>query len=118
MKRQYTTLDRTECVFDLLEWISQRDERPEEISDSLSILASERRRHVLTIVDEHGEPLALADVADEVAIRESGRPLTELSAQRVARVYTSLYHDHLPRLQDAGLLEYDQNRDLVAPGWD
>lgn len=104
-------------VLELLDLLEQFDRPPEAVTRALRLLASERRRHLLSVVREHGEALALADVADEVAIRESGRPLTELTAERVARVYTSIYHDHLPRLVDAGLLSYDQSRDIVAPAW-
>ncbi len=63
----------------------------------------------------YDEEITLPDAAEEVAVRESGSTVQELSADRVANVYLSLYHDHLPRLIDAGLLEYDQERDLVWP---
>ena len=63
----------------------------------------------------YGESLTLPDAAEEVAVRETGRKVTELSAERVHQIYISLYHDHLPRLVEANLLEYDQERDLVSP---
>jgi len=50
-----------------------------------------------------------------VAIRETGHNVADIPAEQVQKVYLSLYHDHLPRLVDAGLLEYDQERDLVTP---
>lgn len=118
MEPPHHSVDTAHLVLDVLDRLESVETPPEELSSCLSLLASERRRHVITIVSGVGEPITLADVADEVAIRESGRPLTELSPERVARVYTSLYHDHLPRLQDAGIVTYDQERDLVGPGWD
>nr|WP_317175848.1 hypothetical protein [Halovivax sp. KZCA124] len=33
----------------------------------------------------------------------------------IEAMQTSLYHSHLPKLKEAGLVEYDEGRDLVAP---
>ncbi|PGF17081.1 hypothetical protein CP556_13785 [Natrinema sp. CBA1119] len=33
----------------------------------------------------------------------------------IEALQTSLYHSHLPKLKEAGLVEYDEERDLVAP---
>lgn len=78
------------------------------------LLSSPRRRHVLRCLDEYDDPLALADLADEVAVREYDRPLTETSPEEVKRIYVSLYHTHVPKLEDAGVVEYNQERDLVS----
>ncbi|MDZ7730808.1 MAG: hypothetical protein U5K37_07710 [Natrialbaceae archaeon] len=47
----------------------------------------------------------------QVAIRERGKPLVDISADYIARIYITLYHDHLPKVVDAGLLQYDQERE-------
>ncbi|MXV63770.1 hypothetical protein GS429_17225 [Natronorubrum sp. JWXQ-INN-674] len=85
------------------------------VDEAFTLLANHRRRLLLEVMRTYGEELTLPDAAEEVAVRETGRKVTELSAERVHEVYISLYHDHLPRLVDAGLLEYDQERDLVSP---
>ncbi|MFC7215033.1 hypothetical protein ACFQO4_13220 [Saliphagus sp. GCM10025334] len=105
----------SELAFDLLEWLGDQSESAAAIDETLRAVAAERRRLLLSVLDEHGQELTLPDAAEEVAQCETGKSITELSAERVANVYISLYHDHLPRLVDAGLLEYDQERDLVAP---
>ncbi|MFC3956833.1 DUF7344 domain-containing protein [Halovivax cerinus] len=108
------TIDLTRALLDTLP-----DGAPEApTSQTLDILSNERRRHVLRVVREQGEAITLPDVADEVAVREHGRPLPEISPERVTEIYISIYHDHLPRLVDAGLLVYDQERDLVVPAFD
>ena len=90
---------------------------PERIDDVLQLLADRRRRLTLAVLRRHGESLSLPDVADEVAVHERGRPLPEISPETVTEIYTSIYHDHLPRLVEAGLVSYDQERDLVKPAF-
>ncbi len=79
----------------------------------LVCLANHRRRIVLTRLRMH-ESISLADLADEVAECEQGRPLCDIDEEQVLKVYLSLYHDHLPRLMDAGLIDYDQQADWVS----
>ncbi|ELY93217.1 hypothetical protein C482_19646 [Natrialba chahannaoensis JCM 10990] len=113
----HTTTDRAAFILAALEWLDQCEHGldPEAVDSAFDLLASERRRQFLTVMMTHEEAITLPDVAEEVAVRETGEPVTELSAQCVANVYISLYHDHLPRLVDAGLITYDQERDLVQP---
>lgn len=86
----------------------------DSLDDVFELLASERRRHALRCLHEFDDPLALADLADEVAARENDAPITELSGETVKRVYTSLYHTHVPKLAAANLVRYDQELDAVA----
>ncbi|WP_209019637.1 DUF7344 domain-containing protein [Halorussus marinus] len=79
----------------------------------LDALGDFRRRCVLAALLSHAD-LPLADLADEVTVEERGRPLSSVDAQTVLEVYLSLYHTHVPKLSDAGLVAYDQQRDLVA----
>ncbi|MEY7851466.1 hypothetical protein AB7C87_19960 [Natrarchaeobius sp. A-rgal3] len=111
----HPTFDRTEFVLAVLEWLEGQENSPEAVDESLELLADGRRRSFVRVMQTYGESLTLPDAAEEVAVRETGTPVPELSAEHVADVYISLYHDHLPRLVDAGLLEYDQERDLVSP---
>ena len=103
-----------ELASHLLEQITHRDESAEAVDEVMRALAAQRRRLLLEVLLTHDQELTLPDAAEEVAQREANRSITELSAERIANVYISLYHDHLPRLVDAGLLEYDQEHDLVA----
>ncbi|MWG33872.1 DUF7344 domain-containing protein [Halomarina oriensis] len=83
------------------------------VDEGFDILSNARRRAVLRLLDEHHQ-ISLPDVADEVATDEEDVSIVEVDPGAVLDVYLSLYHDHVPRLVDAGLVEYEQERDLVA----
>jgi len=53
-------------------------------------------------------------VADELAVWEHDARITEISAEDVAAIHTDLYHVHVPKMADAGVVEYSQERELVA----
>lgn len=76
-------------------------------------VSARRRRFLLDCLHQFDEPVSLPDLADEVAERERGEPLSTIPGERVKDVYLSLYHRHVPALADAGVVEYDQDADLV-----
>ena len=90
-------------------------EEPDQPSSDgvIRLLADERRRHALRCLLEH-DALPLADLADEVAVRERGEPIGEIPAEDVKDVYMSLYHSHVPKLAEANVVAYDQDTDAVA----
>lgn len=77
------------------------------------IAAHERRRLALGRLAEHAR-LTLPDLADELAAAEHGTDVADVPAETVTRTYFDLYHRHVPRLADAELVRYDQDRDLVS----
>lgn len=79
----------------------------------LRIAADERRRRALDRLAEHAQ-LTLPDLADELAALEHGTPVQDVPAEDVTRTYFDLYHRHVPKLCDADLARYEQERDLVA----
>lgn len=78
-----------------------------ELSD---LLADPQRRLALEILSEATAPLALADLATEIAAREEDQPAHTVDQDRAKRVLISLYHSHMPKLSDAGVLAYDETR--------
>ncbi|WP_425607567.1 DUF7344 domain-containing protein [Natrinema zhouii] len=58
--------------------------------------------------------MALADLADEIAAREKETSITDIPAEEVKRIYMPLYHTHIPKLEEADLVHYKQERDTVT----
>lgn len=78
-----------------------------------AVLADSRRRFVLACLDEYATPMALADVADELATWELDVAIAEVPATEVKTIYIALYHVHIPKMEAAGMVEYSQKRDAV-----
>ncbi|UPV73902.1 hypothetical protein M0R89_15330 [Halorussus limi] len=81
------------------------------VNTLFDVLRAERRRYVLSTLQSHETSMSLTDLAHEVAKRENGEasPTTEA----VTRVHASLYHVHIPKLKEANIIEYDQERRIV-----
>lgn len=77
------------------------------------LLADQRRRYTLACLEDHSRTIALADLAEEVAVRENEEPIAEIPKEEIMTIRTSLYHNHVPRLADAGVVEYDSDCDSV-----
>lgn len=79
-----------------------------------SCLSSSRRRYALYCMRDAEKALSLADLAEDVANMETEMPKHEIDKKAVKDVYLSLYHRHVPKLADAGLVQYDQELDMVS----
>lgn len=78
------------------------------------LLAHHRRRTILALLQTYSYPLPLADVAEEVAVREHDTSIDGIPADEVKRIYMTLYHRHIPKLSQYEVVSYDQDRDMVA----
>lgn len=94
--------------------MTELQQAQQNIDTAFECFAYHRRRYALRGLRMHESPMVLADLADEVAVREAEAPLTEIPAEEVKRVYMSLYHTHIPKLADEQFVQYDQERDAVA----
>jgi len=82
----------------------------EEIFD---VLHNERRRHVLQYLRQNGGPVSLGDLASNVAAAEYDCTCEDVTSAQRKRVYTTLQQSHLPRMDDAGIIEYDEDRGVI-----
>lgn len=71
------------------------------------LLAHDARRAAVACLTSRNRPVALADLAADVADRTSDRPRSERSTEAVSKIQTALHHVHLPKLADAGVVAYD-----------
>ncbi|WP_336343588.1 DUF7344 domain-containing protein [Halalkalicoccus ordinarius] len=78
------------------------------------ILSDRRRRDVLYHLNESEERVELADLAQAVAVRETGSEEGAVSATDLRRVHVSLYHAHVPKLAAANAVAFDRSERTVA----
>lgn len=62
--------------------------------------------------------LTVADLADEIAVEESGKRLADIDPQTVCDIYFELCEKLLPYLARSSFVAYDAERELVSlPGY-
>ena len=84
-----------------------------------SLLAEPERRLLLYEVADN-RTATLEELVDRIAALERGVNASALDTETRQRVYVSLVHNHLPRLADYDIIEYDlRSGDIVfAEGFD
>lgn len=76
------------------------------------VLRNERRTQVLKHLQQKQETVTLRELSEQLAALETG----EMPPPRNIResAYNSLHQVHLPKLDEFGIVEYQQNRKLVS----
>lgn len=77
------------------------------------LLKNRRRREVLTYLLEAEGTVTLGELAEQIAAWENDTTVNALSSDQRKRVYVALYQTHLPKMDDAGIIDYDQDRGLI-----
>lgn len=77
------------------------------------ILRNERRRRVLKYLDEQGGNTTLGDVSERLAAIENDKPKSQITSQERKRLYVGLYQCHLPRMNDAGAIDFNSDRGII-----
>lgn len=80
----------------------------------LSIVANEQRRAVLTALNTAlNKQLAHNVLVERVADQLLEDDSEQLSSDRRHRIRVRLHHTHLPKLEDAGLIDYETETDHI-----
>jgi len=83
--------------------------------DAGGLLSDRRPRYLLYCLHMYSTPIRLPDIAHQVTVWERpDSPSVCLKAR--LETYMSLYHDHLPRLRDRDIVQYEQAEDMVELG--
>lgn len=90
--------------------LATADARAAARDDLFDALSHARRRFVLQHLRSSDRPVSVDDLSSELAAWEDDASSNHASG----RVALSLLHVHLPKLADAGLVEYDEQWRRVA----
>lgn len=77
------------------------------------LLRVSRRREVLWYLEENEGTARLDELAEHIAAKENDIELAELTSSQRKRVYIGLYQCHLPKMDDADVIDYDQARGTI-----
>jgi DNA-binding transcriptional ArsR family regulator len=81
------------------------------------ILKNRRRRRVLHHLKEQEDgSIDLGSLAEHVAALENDKSVAALTSGERKRVYVGLYQCHLPKMNDAGVVDFDRNRGTIEVG--
>lgn len=78
------------------------------------LLSSPRRRYILYYLRRENGDVELTSLAEQVAAWENDTDVDNITEQERKRVYVSLYQTHIPRLDEAGVIEYDRDSGMVS----
>ncbi len=82
--------------------------------DIFDVLRNKRRRYLLHYLLAHDPPVELGELATRIAAWEYDTPLEAVSSEQRKRVYTTLQQTHLPKLDEADIVEFDSDRGLIS----
>lgn len=77
------------------------------------LLSATRRIDALAYLDENGDESDLSAVAEHVAGKENGVEPRNLSGKQRKRVWVSFHQNHLPKMDDANVIDYDKARGTI-----
>lgn len=77
------------------------------------ILKNSRRRLVLEYLHDADDEVTLSNLAEHIAAIENDTTPERLTSSERKRVYVGLYQCHLPKMDDAGAIDYNQQRGLI-----
>lgn len=80
----------------------------------LELLANRRRRYLLYALRGHEDPIELSRLAEQVAGWEHDLPPDEVAKNQYKSVYVSSVQCHVPKLDDAGVVDHDESNHTVV----
>lgn len=92
-----------------------REEPTLERDEVFDVLSNPRRRLILHYLKQQDDRrrIELREIVDQIAAWENDIPVEDVSGEQRNRVYTALRQSHLPKMDEAGVIEYDNLRGEV-----
>jgi hypothetical protein len=93
----------------------ERRSRSPSTNTVFELLDNQRRRAVVHYLRQRGRPVTIRELSRQLAAWENREPLEEVTPTERHRVYNALQQQHLPKMDRAGVVEYDADRGTVTP---
>ncbi len=85
-----------------------------ELDEVFTALGHPRRRYLLYSLVNGAPTATLPELATQIAAWENDKSPGAVSDDERAEIHTSLYHSHIPKLADLGVVEYEEDEDIVV----
>lgn len=84
------------------------------LDEIFELLKNRRRRDVIAYLRDGSDGRAtLSDLAEYIAAKENEIEIRELSSDQRKRVYIGLYQCHLPKMDEMGVIDFENNRGTI-----
>nr|WP_293030462.1 hypothetical protein [Natronococcus sp.] len=81
----------------------------------LDLCRDQHRRIILAVLTEEPRSLTVNDLLEAILKYNHQSSVTEVSEEVLTDIRVSLHHTHIPKLESAGVIDYDSERQLVEP---
>lgn len=92
-----------------------RDDRTLDEDELFDVLSNRRRRYAVHLLEREDGPIELGEMAEQIAAWENEIECREVNHAQRKRVYTALQQSHLPRMDDADIVVFDDRSGTVTP---
>lgn len=86
-----------------------------EYDTILELCQPQHRRIILAVLAAEKRSVTMNDLTKSIVKHNHHAPLTEVSEEDTTQIRLSLFHVHIPKLEDLSLVDYDPERQLVEP---
>lgn len=114
LQREPAPASTREAPFDPVDATPNADEGNSLSKDTIfELLKNQRRRYVLHYLSIEPGPVRLRDLAERIAAWENDKSVSTITSDERKRVYVGLYQCHLTKMDEAGVVRFDQDRGYV-----
>jgi len=85
-----------------------------ELDGVFAALAHPRRRYLLYTLVDGIEEETLTELATKIAAWEQDKALDDVGEGERRSVHVALYHSHVPKLADLGIVDYREGSDVLV----
>ncbi|RAW44540.1 hypothetical protein DQW50_13880 [Halorubrum sp. 48-1-W] len=79
------------------------------------VLANQRRRFAVHLLKREEQTMEIGEMAEQIAAWENDVDMAEITGSDRKRVYTALQQSHLPKMDRAGVVEFNKDRGVIEP---
>jgi hypothetical protein len=84
-----------------------------ELDEVFTALGHPRRRYLIYALSTRANDETLTEIARKLTAWEQDVRADEVSEEDRRRVHASLYHSHVPKLADLGIIEYETDENII-----